>query len=129
MSHFYSNLTYKYKKSDILIGGMFENARTRQHFGATVSYLRDDVTWVVKTSTASEKWRKVFAVYSKDVWSSTFGLWFTLTAVLYWFYKVVHHVDARLAVVGTLVLNALMGLPGNDQSYMCHTYLLIHLLF
>lgn len=118
MSPFYANLTYENKKSDILIGGMFENSRTRHHFGATVSYMRDDVTWAVKTSIAGEKWRKVFAVYSRNVWSSTFGLWLGLTGLLYWFYKVVHPVDARLAAVGTMVLSAIMGLPGSNGKYI-----------
>lgn len=52
-----------YRKSDLMIGGMFENPISRKVVHSSIPYYQDDVTWCLEKAGLAPSWLNVFIIF------------------------------------------------------------------
>lgn len=57
-------IIFLYRKNDILIGGMDNDARVQKILWVTIPYIQDDQTWCVATARPQDLWQNIFSIYT-----------------------------------------------------------------
>lgn len=94
MSDFFQILKNRYKcvkcvkipkrKSDVMIGGLYENQVSRKILSSSIPFYQDDITWCVAKAGLAPKWMNVFIIFNCkwDVYPFMFSLFITTFAQL-----------------------------------------------
>ncbi|XP_035780489.1 uncharacterized protein LOC118460354 [Anopheles albimanus] len=73
------------RRTDLMIGGLYENPISRRLLSATIPYYQDDLTWCVATARHAPKWLNVFIIFNVWTWLIAIFIIFAAGALLYRF--------------------------------------------
>ncbi|XP_058056145.1 uncharacterized protein LOC131207544 [Anopheles bellator] len=73
------------RRTDLMIGGLYENPISRKLLSATIPYYQDDLTWCVPTARHAPKWLNVFIIFNIWTWLIAIFIIFAAAALLYRF--------------------------------------------
>uniref|UniRef100_A0A336M3L9 CSON011600 protein n=1 Tax=Culicoides sonorensis TaxID=179676 RepID=A0A336M3L9_CULSO len=59
-------------RSDVMVGGFFENSISRSIMSSSVPYYQDDLTWCVPNAELASNWTNVIGIFSLTTWIVTF---------------------------------------------------------
>uniref|UniRef100_A0A182J2K2 Putative ionotropic receptor ligand binding domain-containing protein n=1 Tax=Anopheles atroparvus TaxID=41427 RepID=A0A182J2K2_ANOAO len=73
------------RRTDLMIGGLYENPISRKLLSATIPYYQDDLTWCVPTARHAPKWLNVFIIFNVWTWLIAIFIIFAAAGLLYRF--------------------------------------------
>ncbi|KFB38749.1 hypothetical protein ZHAS_00006149 [Anopheles sinensis] len=73
------------RRTDLMIGGLYENPISRKLLSATIPYYQDDLTWCVPTARHAPKWLNVFIIFNIWTWLIAIFIIFAAAALIYRF--------------------------------------------
>lgn len=56
----------RYRKSDLMVGGLYENAISRKVVQSSTPYFQDDITWCVAKAGMAPTWLNVFIIFNSE---------------------------------------------------------------
>ncbi|CAO1422337.1 unnamed protein product [Diamesa serratosioi] len=71
------------RKSDIMVGGLYENPVSRKYLSASIPYHQDDLTWCVAKAGFAPTWLNVFVIFSEKTWFAIIGA-LVITSLVLW---------------------------------------------
>lgn len=64
------------RKSDVLVGGLFENPFSRKLVSSSIPYFQDDITWCVAKAGLAPSWLNVFIIFNSEQLNFSFQAMF-----------------------------------------------------
>lgn len=64
MKWFY--LFYLRRKSDLVVGGLYENHISRRLVSSSIPYYQDDITWCTHKARLAPTWLNVFIIFNSE---------------------------------------------------------------
>lgn len=55
------------RKSDLMVGGMYENPISRKLVSSSIPYYQDDITWCVSKAGLAPTWLNVFIIFNSEL--------------------------------------------------------------
>ncbi|XP_039445899.1 uncharacterized protein LOC120425434 [Culex pipiens pallens] len=86
---FYADLIQR--RTDLMIGGLYENPISRRLLSSSIPYFQDDLTWCVPTARHAPKWLNVFIIFNVWIWLVAIIIIFVAAAIIY----CLNHVEHR----------------------------------
>ncbi|KXJ82457.1 hypothetical protein RP20_CCG013678 [Aedes albopictus] len=80
---FYADLIKR--RTDVMIGGLYENPISRKLLSSTIPYYQDDLTWCVPTARHAPKWLNVFIIFNIWTWLIAIVIVFFAAGIIYCF--------------------------------------------
>jgi hypothetical protein len=77
-----------YRKTNIMIGGLYENTISRNLLSVTIPYYQDDLTWCVPKAKLAPTWMNVFVIFSLTTWMAAILTQNITGTILYFLAKV-----------------------------------------
>lgn len=112
--NFFLFLQNKYfRKADILIGGLDNDARVQKILWISIPYIQDDQTWCMATARPQELWRNIFGIYTIATWCILIGVIFFNGFIIYLLIRVE---DRKENYVWTLMI----GMASALGQYACY---------
>ncbi|XP_062546120.1 uncharacterized protein LOC134212358 [Armigeres subalbatus] len=84
---FYADLIKR--RTDVMIGGLYENPISRKLLSSSIPYYQDDLTWCVATARHAPKWLNVFIIFNLWTWLIAIFIIFFAAGIIYCF----NHID------------------------------------
>ncbi|XP_065073023.1 uncharacterized protein Ir87a [Ochlerotatus camptorhynchus] len=85
---FYADLIKR--RTDVMVGGLYENPISRKLLSSTIPYHQDDLTWCVPTARHAPKWLNVFIIFNLWTWLIAIVIIFFAATIIYCFNHVEH---------------------------------------
>lgn len=82
-----------FRKADILIGGMDNDARVQKLLWISIPYIQDDQTWCLAIARPQELWRNIFGIYTIGTWCILIGAIFFNGFIIYLLIRVENRKD------------------------------------
>ncbi|XP_058837724.1 uncharacterized protein LOC131693691 [Topomyia yanbarensis] len=86
---FYADLIQR--RTDVMIGGLYENPISRKLLSSSIPYYQDELTWCVPTARHAPKWLNVFIIFNVWIWLVAILIVFVGAAVIYCF----NHIEQK----------------------------------
>ncbi|XP_058458991.1 uncharacterized protein LOC131435082 [Malaya genurostris] len=83
---FYADLIQR--RTDVMIGGLYENPISRKLLSSSIPYYQDELTWCVPTARHAPKWLNVFIIFNIWTWLAAIFIVFVGAAVIYYFNRI-----------------------------------------
>lgn len=90
---FFWFFVFFFRKADILIGGMDNDARVQKLLWISIPYIQDDQTWCLATARPQELWRNIFGIYTVGTWCILIGAIFFNGLIIYLLIRVENRKD------------------------------------
>ncbi|XP_055523054.1 uncharacterized protein LOC129717224 [Wyeomyia smithii] len=86
---FYADLIHR--RTDVMIGGLYENPTSRKLLSSSIPYYQDELTWCVPTARHAPKWLNVFIIFNVWTWLVAILIVFVGAGVIFCF----NHVEQK----------------------------------
>ncbi|XP_055624912.1 uncharacterized protein LOC129767755 [Toxorhynchites rutilus septentrionalis] len=86
---FYADLIHR--RTDVMIGGLYENPISRKLLSSSIPYYQDELTWCVPSARHAPKWLNVFIIFNWWTWLIAVSIVFAGAVIIFCF----NHVENR----------------------------------
>ncbi|XP_055585200.1 uncharacterized protein LOC129738048 [Uranotaenia lowii] len=126
---FYADLIQR--KTDIMIGGLFENPVSRKVVSSSIPYYQDDLTWCVPPAQIAPKWLNVFIIFNIWIWLVSIGIVMFSALLIYWlnFFEDLPYQNYTWTVVQSLAISLSVYAHYWPQKVSTQTFLLIYMFY
>jgi hypothetical protein len=117
------------RKTDIMIGGLYENTISRSLLSVTIPYYQDDLTWCVAVAKLAPTWMNVFVIFTLTTWLAAIVTQHICGTFLYFLAKAedVYRQNVLWAMMQSLCLS--LGLSNHYNPRKIYTRIFVGSLF